>query len=189
MAQIVRTGCVHGKIAGISNRAVAHFLEVKRACPLQDSDLTARASTAGTSNVPHSNESQSLSVSVSGKRDFAGRRQRRRKGPVTFNRSSAETKAPHENPEIRRYLHDTRKSLFVWDCVVGPGGPATGSNFSGLVCPTALKRAIARKGQFRKLSNHPLLPDKPVLTDPNVDPEDLQLRARLLDGTARLTRK
>jgi hypothetical protein len=38
--------------------------------------------------------------------------------PVTFNRSSAETKAPHENPDIRRYLHDTGKSLFVCDCVV-----------------------------------------------------------------------
>jgi hypothetical protein len=43
------------------------------------------------------------------------------KRPVTANRSSAETKALHENPEIRRYLHDTRKSPFVWDCVVGPG--------------------------------------------------------------------
>jgi hypothetical protein len=31
-------------------------------------------------------------------------------------------KAPRENPPIRRYLHDTGKSLFVWDCVVGPGG-------------------------------------------------------------------
>jgi hypothetical protein len=30
---------------------------------------------------PHSNESPPLSVSVSGKRDFAGQRQRRRKGP------------------------------------------------------------------------------------------------------------
>jgi hypothetical protein len=30
-------------------------------------------------------------------------------------------KAPHENPPIRRHLHDTGKSLFVWDCVVGPG--------------------------------------------------------------------
>jgi hypothetical protein len=24
----------------------------------------------------------------------------------------------HENPPFRRYLHDTGKSLFVWDCVV-----------------------------------------------------------------------
>jgi hypothetical protein len=44
------------------------------------------------------------------------------KRPVTVNRSSAETKALHENPEIRRHLHDTRKSPFVWDCVVGLGG-------------------------------------------------------------------
>ena len=27
-----------------------------------------------------------------------------------------------KNPPIRRYLHDNRKSLFVWDCVVGLGG-------------------------------------------------------------------
>jgi hypothetical protein len=40
------------------------------------------------------------------------------KRPVTFNGSSAETKSPCENPPIRRCLHDTGKSLFVWDCVV-----------------------------------------------------------------------
>jgi hypothetical protein len=44
------------------------------------------------------------------------------KKPVTFNRSSAETKSPHENPPIRAYLHDKGKSLFLWDCVVGLGG-------------------------------------------------------------------
>ena len=27
-------------------------------------------------------------------------------------------KRPHENPPVRRHLHDTGKSLFVWDCVV-----------------------------------------------------------------------
>jgi hypothetical protein len=42
--------------------------------------------------------------------------------PVTFNRSSTETKSPHENPPIRRYSHGIGKSLFVWDCVVGLGG-------------------------------------------------------------------
>ena len=31
-------------------------------------------------------------------------------------------KTPQENPPIRRYLHDTGKSLFVWDCVVELGG-------------------------------------------------------------------
>src|SRR5580693_2600688 len=46
---------------------------------------------------------------------FCGAETAASKRPVTFNRSSAETKAPHENPPIRRYLHDTRKSLFVWD--------------------------------------------------------------------------
>ena len=35
---------------------------------------------------------------------------------------SAETKPPHENPPIRRYLHDTGKSQFVCDCVVELGG-------------------------------------------------------------------
>jgi hypothetical protein len=41
---------------------------------------------------PYSNESLPPSVSVSGKQNFAGQRRRRRKGPVTFNRSLAETK-------------------------------------------------------------------------------------------------
>ena len=45
---------------------------------------------------------------------IAGQRQRRRKAPVTFNRSSAETKRPLENPPVRCYLHDTGKSLFAW---------------------------------------------------------------------------
>jgi hypothetical protein len=71
--------------------------------------------------APHSNESPPLLVSVSGKRDFAGQTAASKR-PVTFNRLSAETKPPHENPPIRRYLHDTRKSLFVWDCVVVPRG-------------------------------------------------------------------
>ena len=31
-------------------------------------------------------------------------------------------KTPQENPPIRRYLHDTGKSLFVWNCVVELGG-------------------------------------------------------------------
>ena len=44
------------------------------------------------------------------------------KRPVTFDRSSVETKPLHENPPIRLYLHDTEKSLFVWDCMVGLGG-------------------------------------------------------------------
>jgi hypothetical protein len=41
---------------------------------------------------------------------------------VRFNLSSAETKRPDENPPVRHYLHDTGKSLFVWDCVVGLRG-------------------------------------------------------------------
>jgi hypothetical protein len=53
---------------------------------------------------------------------FCGAETAASKRPVTFNRLSAETKPPHENPPIRRYLHDTRKSLFVWDCVVVPRG-------------------------------------------------------------------
>jgi hypothetical protein len=53
---------------------------------------------------------------------FCGAETAASKRPVTFNRSSAETKPPHENPPIRRYLHDTRKSLFVWDCMVGLRG-------------------------------------------------------------------
>jgi hypothetical protein len=40
------------------------------------------------------------------------------KRSVTFNRSLAETKPPHENPPIRRHLRETGKSLFVCDCVV-----------------------------------------------------------------------
>ena len=40
------------------------------------------------------------------------------KRPVTFNRSSTETKSPHENPPIRRYSRGIGKSLFVSDCVV-----------------------------------------------------------------------
>jgi hypothetical protein len=31
-------------------------------------------------------------------------------------------KVPHENPPIRRCLHDTGESLFLWDCVVELGG-------------------------------------------------------------------
>jgi hypothetical protein len=42
---------------------------------------------------------------------FCGAETAASKRPVTFNRSSAETKPPHENPAIRRYLHDTGKSL------------------------------------------------------------------------------
>jgi hypothetical protein len=41
---------------------------------------------------------------------------------VRFNLSSAETKRPDENPPVRHYLHDTGKSLFARDCVVGLGG-------------------------------------------------------------------
>ena len=50
------------------------------------------------------------------------------KRPVTFNRSSTETKSPHENPPIRRYSHGIGKSLFVWDCVVGLRGLELGAN-------------------------------------------------------------
>jgi hypothetical protein len=32
---------------------------------------------------------------------------------LTFNRSLAETKPPHENPQIRRFLHDAGKSFCV----------------------------------------------------------------------------
>jgi hypothetical protein len=44
---------------------------------------------------------------------FCGSETAASKRPVTFNRSLAETKPPHENPPIRRYLHDTGKSLFA----------------------------------------------------------------------------
>jgi hypothetical protein len=37
--------------------------------------------------------------------------------------------------------------------MVGEVGVPTTSNFSELVCPTALTRAFAHKGQFQKLSN------------------------------------
>jgi hypothetical protein len=50
---------------------------------------------------------------------FSGAETMASKRPVTFIRSSAETKRPHETPPIRRLLHDTGKSLFVGDCVGG----------------------------------------------------------------------
>jgi hypothetical protein len=53
---------------------------------------------------------------------FLGAETAPRKGPFTFNLSSAETKRPDENPSVGRYLHDTGKSLFVRDCVVELGG-------------------------------------------------------------------
>jgi hypothetical protein len=51
---------------------------------------------------------------------------------------------------------------------VGPGGLLTFNVSEHLVCPTALKDAFARKGQFLKLSNLPPLPDKPVSVDPHL---------------------
>jgi hypothetical protein len=42
---------------------------------------------------------------------------------------------------------------------MGPEGVPTFNVSAHLVCPTALKRAFARKGQFPKLSNLPPLPD------------------------------
>jgi hypothetical protein len=57
---------------------------IMSALPAKIGHGSARDSVAATltsSGVPHSNESPPLSVSVSGKRDFAGQRQRRRKGP------------------------------------------------------------------------------------------------------------
>jgi hypothetical protein len=63
----------------------------------------------------------------SGKRDFAGQRQRRRKGRHIQPIASRD-KSPARKPRNSGYLHDTRKSLFVWDCVVGPG--EVGQRFS-----------------------------------------------------------
>jgi hypothetical protein len=57
------------------------------------------------------------------------------KRPVTFDRSSAETKSPRENPPIRRYLHDTGKSLFLWDCVVGLRGLELRANHAVAIEP------------------------------------------------------
>jgi hypothetical protein len=54
--------------------------------------------------------------------------------------------------------------------VVGPGGVLPFNVSEHLACPTALKHAFARKGQFRKLSNLPPLPDKPVTVDPQLKP-------------------
>jgi hypothetical protein len=52
------------------------------------------------------------SVSVSGKRDFGGRdngvETARPIQPIV-----SRDKRPHENPPVRRYLHDTGKSLFA----------------------------------------------------------------------------
>src|SRR5262249_52518377 len=45
-----------------------------------------------------------------------------------------------------------------------------------LTCPTAQKNTFARKGQFRQLSNLPPLPAKPVIANPNVGPERLQVQ-------------
>jgi hypothetical protein len=91
---------------------------------------------------PHSNESPSLSVSVSGKRDFSGQRQRRRKGPSRSSDRQLRQKPPHENPPIRHYLHDTGKSLFVWDCVVG---------LRGLELPT--NRLSAARSEHRAMGH------------------------------------
>jgi hypothetical protein len=52
------------------------------------------------------------SVSVSGKRDFGGRDN----GVETVRHIQpivSRDKRPHENPPVRRYLHDTGKSLFA----------------------------------------------------------------------------
>ena len=62
--------------------------------------------------------SRPLSVSVSGKRDFAGQRQRRQKGPKHLTAREQRQNAHTKNPPVRPNLQDTRKSLFVWDCVV-----------------------------------------------------------------------
>jgi hypothetical protein len=62
--------------------------------------------------------------------------------------------------------------------VVGPGGVLTFNVSAQLVRPTGLKHAFARKGQFRKLSNLPLLPDKPIAVDLGVDPIHLRQQPR-----------
>jgi hypothetical protein len=70
-----------------------------RSCGISDKDSPTSAITLRASRdqrPPHSNESPPLSVSVSGKRDFAGKRQRRRKVPSYSTdrqlRQSAHTK-------------------------------------------------------------------------------------------------
>jgi hypothetical protein len=94
---------------------------------------------------------------------------------------------------------------------VGPGGVPTSSNFSAVVCPASVKASFARKRQFPELSSRmparsfpaalvcrgyccgPPLPDKPVRTDPHVDPTDLKLllrpeRRRACNEEAAMTR-
>jgi hypothetical protein len=62
--------------------------------------------------ITHSNESPQLLVSVSGKRDFAGQRQRPEKArhiQLLVSRDRAPTHKPRQLP----YLHDAGKSLFA----------------------------------------------------------------------------
>jgi hypothetical protein len=67
-------------------------------------------------------DSPSLSVSVSGKRDFATQRQRRRKGPSRSTDRQRRESTRTKTHQFGAICTTPGKSLFVWDCVVGPGG-------------------------------------------------------------------
>jgi hypothetical protein len=94
----------------VKNFEVDHQLEFGRLLALGNSTFET-----------YSNESPPLSVSVSAKREFEGQRQRPETGPSHSTdrpqRQSAPTK-PHQHWATFR----TRKSLFIADCMVGPGG-------------------------------------------------------------------
>ena len=76
----------------------------------------------GSIDRAHSNWSPPLSVSVSGKRDFARQRHRPRKRQSHSTARQQRQGAHTKTAPVRAYLHDVGKSLFPWDCVVGLGG-------------------------------------------------------------------
>jgi hypothetical protein len=73
--------------------------------------------------------------------------------------------------------------------VATPAGFEQENENRHLGCPTALKRAFAGKGQFRKLSNLPLLPDKPIAVGPAVDHIHPQRQPRRVNCAAPGTRQ
>src|SRR5260370_33048916 len=56
-------------------------------------------------------------------------------------------------PTAPAFRRKAGKSKFAKDCVVGPGGVPTFSNFNDLVCPTGAKAAFESKRHFLKLSS------------------------------------
>jgi hypothetical protein len=96
---------------------------------------------------------------------FCGAETTASKKAVTSNRSSAETKRPRENPPVRPYLHDTGKSLFAWDCVVGLGGLEPGTIFPAWPSPngrkdwtSALNRASVSLPFTGRMALHGIIP-------------------------------